>query len=69
MINTSAGKINKSVLIINYILDTFLLLGYIIEYFKGGRTLPFVISFFCVMLVPLAVATILIRKNSADERI
>jgi len=69
MINTSAGKINKSVLIINYILDTFLLLGYIVEYFKGGRTLPFVISFFFVMLVPLAVATILLRKNSADERI
>ncbi len=69
MINTSAGKINRSVLIINYILDSFLLLGYIIEYLKGGRTLPFVISFFCVMLVPLAVATILIKKNSADERI
>lgn len=69
MNNSSAGKINKSVLLINYILDTFLLLGYIVEYLKGGRTLPFVISFFFVMLVPLVIATFLIRKNSADERI
>jgi len=69
MINSSAGRINKSVLVINYILDSFLLIGYIVEYLKGGRTLSFVILFFLVMLVPLVVATVLLKKNDADERI
>lgn len=69
MENGSAGRINKSVLVINYILDSFLLVGYIIEYLKGGRTLSFVVSFFCVMLIPLVIATVLLRKNNSDERI
>ncbi len=69
MINTSSGKINKSVLVINYVLDSFLLIGYVIEYLKGGRSLSFVIFFFGVMLVPLVIATVLFKKNSADEKI
>ncbi len=69
MINSSSGKINKSVLVINYVLDSFLLIGYIIEYFKGGRSLQFVIFFFGVMLVPLVIATVLFKRNDADEKI
>jgi len=69
MINSSSGKINRSVLVINYILDSFLLVGYIVEYLKGGRTLSFVIFFFVIMLVPLATATLLFRKNNDDEKI
>lgn len=69
MINSSSSKINKSVLTINYILDSFLLVGYIVEYLKGARTLEFVIFFFIIMLIPLLIATLLFKRDNSDERI
>jgi len=69
MISSSDKKINKSVLVINYILDTFLLIGYIIEYLKGARSFIFVLTFFGVMLFPLVIATVIFIKNRSDETI
>lgn len=69
MVDSSAGKINKSVLTINYLLDSFLLIGYIVEYLKGGRTFAFVMVFFLIMFTPLLTATILFKKNNDDEKI
>lgn len=69
MIETSSGRINRSVLVINYILDTFLLIGYIVEYLKGLKTISYVLFFFIIMLLPLAIATALYRRNNSDERI
>ncbi|HPS56780.1 MAG TPA: methyl-accepting chemotaxis protein [Spirochaetota bacterium] len=68
-IETSLFKINRNVLVINWILDTLLLLGYVIEYFKGAKTLSYIITFFIVMMIPLLWATILYRLDKNDEKI
>lgn len=65
----NTARINRYVLIVNWVLDLFLLLGYTVEYFKGGRSLEFVISFFIIMLVPMVIATTLYFRNSGDERL
>ena len=63
----SISRINRYVLIINWILDSFLLFGYISEYFKGGRTLEFVLVFFAIMILPMAIATIVFFRNKENE--
>ncbi len=69
MINNSSGKINRSVLIINYILDSFLLIGYIVEFLKGLKPFSYLMFYFLLMLFPLLTATVVYKKNSSDERI
>lgn len=66
---TSLFKINRNVLIINWVLDTFLLIGYIVEYLKGAKTLGYIIVFFIVMMIPLLWASIIYRLNRSDEKI
>jgi len=66
---TSAGKINRSVLLINYALDTFLLIGYIVEFLKGLKSLSYVLFFFTIMLIPLVIATVFLKRNPEDGRI
>ncbi len=65
----NTARINRYVLIVNWILDLFLLLGYTLEYFKGGRSLQFVIAFFIIMLIPMVAATLLYLKDKGDERL
>ena len=65
----SISRINRYVLIINWILDSFLLLGYISEYFKGGRSLEFVLTFFTIMIVPMALATFIFSRDKENEKI
>lgn len=67
--NLNTVKINRYVLIVNWILDLFLLLGYIVEYFKGGKSLGFIILFFIIMLIPMLAATFLYFRNRADENL
>jgi len=69
MVKSYTGRINRSVLLINYMLDTFLLIGYIVEYVRGGKTLQFLLFFFAIMLIPLLIATVLLKRNNEDERI
>ncbi len=68
-LETSLFKINRNVILINWILDTFLFLGYVVEYFKGAKTLNYIIIFFIIMMIPLLWATILYRINKNDEKI
>lgn len=63
------GSVNRSVLIINWVLDIFLMLGYTIEYFKGGKTLPFVVAFIAVVLIPMIPATVIYLKNPDNKRL
>jgi len=65
----NTARINRYVLTVNWILDIFLLLGYTMEYFKGGRSLEFVTVFFIIMLIPMAAATLLYFRNRGDERL
>ncbi len=60
---------NKVVLIINWLLDTFLILGYIGEYFKGGRSLEFVVIFITIIVVPMMAATLIYRREPGNTNI
>lgn len=66
---TSLFKINRNVLLINWTLDTLLFVGYIVEYFKGAKTLSYILLFFTVMMVPLLWASILYRLDRSSEKI
>ncbi len=70
-INTqnSISKINRNVLVVNWVLDSFLLLGYIIEYFKGAKTLTYILTYFIIMIIPLMIASLLFSRNHSDNRI
>lgn len=68
-IEPSLFKINRNIILINWILDTFLFLGYIAEYLKGGRTLSYVIIFFIIIVIPLIWASALYKINKTDEKI
>lgn len=61
---------NKVVLIINWVLDIFLILGYIAEYLKGARELSFVIFFIFLVLVPIGISSLVYikRKESSSMK-
>ncbi len=60
---------NKVVLIINTILSMFLVFGYIAEYFKGNRSLQYIIIFSASVIIPLSIALFMYIKNSANKKI
>ncbi|MDA3901163.1 MAG: methyl-accepting chemotaxis protein [Spirochaetes bacterium] len=63
-ITNSTGSTNRVVLIINWILDIFLVIGYIVEYFKGGRSLTFLVIFVVIVLAPMFTATYVYSRNN-----
>lgn len=67
--NISLQSTNLIVLLINWVLDLFLVFGYIAEYFKGGRSLQFVIVFILLVLVPIIFATVLYIKNKENKQL
>ncbi len=70
MNNISAmSRTNKVVLIINWILDLFLIIGYLGEYAKGGKTLTYVIIFVLMILIPMVSATFIYYKNKDSEKV
>ncbi len=60
---------NKVILMANWGIGLFLIIGYIIEFFKGGRTLGFVIGFIILILIPLLIASYLYYQDREDLRI
>ncbi|MCP4134223.1 MAG: hypothetical protein GY754_24835 [bacterium] len=60
---------NRVVLLINWLLDILLILGYIGEYFKGGRSLPFIAIFIIVVLIPMIIASVIYKKNPENNNI
>ena len=59
---------NKVVLSINWFLDLFLILGYVLEYKKGAKDLSYVITFILIVLIPMLVATFVYLKNGESKR-
>ncbi len=62
-------RTNKIVLTTNWILDTFLLLGYISEYIKGGRPLEYVLTLLLLLLVPMVSAQVIYKKKNDSAAI
>ncbi|MBN1498925.1 MAG: hypothetical protein JW982_02110 [Spirochaetes bacterium] len=66
-ISNSIGRTNKVVLLINWILDSVLIIGYIKEVAKGGKDVHFLMIFFPLVLVPMIIASIIYKKNKTSE--
>lgn len=60
---------NRVVLIANWALGIFLILGYAVEYLKGGRTLQFFLLFSILLLIPLVICMYMYNKKKEDQRI
>lgn len=60
---------NKVVLTINWILSSFLIFGYILEFIKGGKDINYLITFTIMVLIPMTTATILFKKNALSSKI
>ncbi len=67
--NITLQKTNKVVLITNWFLDLFLLLGYVIEFAKGNKSLSYVLFFLTILLIPMVTAQITYFKKKDSESI
>ena len=69
MVYLEIQRTNRIVLLINWILDGFLMLGYLVEYLKGGRPLWYVLLFLFLILVPMVTATILYKRDQGSPNV
>ncbi len=60
----SSRRANRFVLISNWGIDIFLIGGYILEYFKGGKPLSNIIALLVIVIVPMTAATVIFLKNN-----
>lgn len=67
--DNTMSSANKVVLMINWILDILLDLGYIVEFFKGGRSLLYVLTFVFLTVAPMTVATMIYSKNKGSNAV
>lgn len=66
--NFSTKRTNIAVLAINLMLDIFFLLGYIVEYLKGEKSLSYLALLFSILLIPI-ISAIIIYFKKPDSRI
>jgi methyl-accepting chemotaxis protein len=62
-------KANFTAIMINWAIDTVLLLGYVVEYLKGGRSLSYVLLIIVTIFLPMLWATTLYKKNPSSKKI
>jgi len=60
---------NKVVLIINSVLSLILVFGYVGEYFKGLRSLAYIVGFALAVVVPIVLAIVIYLKNGGSTNI
>lgn len=60
----SSRRANLFVLLSNWGIDIFLIVVYIIEYFKGAKDLWYIIVLSVIILVPMSAATVIYLKNN-----
>ena len=65
----SLQSANKVVLISNWILDLVLIIGYILEFRKGTKTLFYLITILAMVLVPMSAATFLYLRDGINKYI
>ncbi len=65
----SLKKANFTAITINWMIDAFLLLGYIVEYLKGGRTLSYVFIIVGLIFIPMLYVSYLYKRNPSDNKI
>jgi len=60
---TTIQRTNYVVLLTNWFLEGFLLLGYIAEYLKGGKSFLYIVTFFILLIVPMVMAQCMYYKK------
>jgi methyl-accepting chemotaxis protein len=60
---TAIGKVNFFVLLVNAIQDSFLIIGYGLEYIKGTKTIEYFCILLAVVLIPMISAAFVYLKN------
>ena len=60
-------KTNSAVLLIIWILDAFMVIGYIIEYLKGMKPIEYIIIFLAILLIPMITATIIYKRQPESK--
>jgi|LSQX01.1.fsa_nt_gb methyl-accepting chemotaxis protein len=64
---SASRRVNKFVLLFNWAIDIFLIAGYLLEYLKGGKTLPYLLVLTTIVIIPMAVATFIFLKNNRSN--
>lgn len=67
--NDSAKRTNKVVLIINWILNAFLIIGYTLEFVKGNKSITYVGAMVSIILISFTFATIVYLKNKSNPNL
>lgn len=65
---SSLSSTNKAVLIINWILDMCVILGYIAEFLKGSKSMAYVLCVIAIIVIPVLTATFVYRKNPDSKK-
>ncbi len=60
--NESVKRVNRFVLLANWILDVIFILGYTQEFLKGAKTLSYLVIMLTIIIVPMVTASILYFK-------
>lgn len=63
------AKLNKILIVCYETMVVILALAYILEFFKGARTVPYIIAFLIIDLVPGCISMLLYKKNRANEQL
>lgn len=63
----ASRRVNRFVLILNWGIDLFLIAGYIIEYFKGAKTLSYLLVMMAIIVIPMVTATFIFLKNNRSN--
>lgn len=66
---SAIARSNKVVLIINWVLNLFLVLGYMVEYLKGAKELSYILIFMALVLIPISFASFIYLKNKENPNI
>ena len=64
---TASRRVNRFVLILNWGIDIFLLVGYTLEFLKGGKELSYVLLMAAIMIIPMAAATFLYLRDNRSN--
>lgn len=63
------SRTNRVVLIINWVLNFFLIAGYLVEFLKGNRSLAYVSTILSIIIIPFLIATFAYIKNKSGSHI
>lgn len=67
--NSFTSRVNRAVIMINWVISFILALGFIAEFMKGKRTLNFLIIVLCIIILAIVVSQLLYMKKKDSKYI